>query len=68
MLRTLLDKILRALDNVPKSTATTYRCSVCHRPVAVQGGQVSRLCNHTDAVIVAEMSAVCVGRGKASLR
>lgn len=68
MLRTLLDKILRALDNQPRSTVTMYRCAVCRNAVAVQDGQLHRTCAHKDAVVVAELSAVCIGRGKAALK
>lgn len=43
---------------------TRYHCAECRRVVAVKDGKILRMCDHNDAVVVAEVAAVCTGTGR----
>jgi hypothetical protein len=41
-----------------------YECSVCSKEVQIlEDGTIVRTCEHTDAPVIASMSAICAGKG-----
>jgi len=43
----------------------TYQCAACKKPVLMEQGVVKRDCEHADAAVIAQMSAVAYGVSKA---